>query len=98
MELFTDIRVILCLLACVLMHLLVAVMPRAVSVILGYINIAMHAAMVVLLAFFGKSIEEAVLVYLISLFVYTLSQLIRYRVALTAERRDDGAAKEEGVR
>ena len=82
MELFTNLYAMAALGVCVLLHILCAILPDAVARILNYINIGVHAASVVAFAFFGLKIEEAVLLYLISIFVYSLAQYIRYNVTV----------------
>ena len=82
MELFTNLYAMAALGVCVLLHILCAILPDAVARILNYINIGVHAASVVAFAFFGLKIEEAVLLYLISIFVYSLAQYIRYNLTV----------------
>ena len=82
MELFTNLYAMAALGVCVLLHILCAILPDAVARILNYINIGVHAASVVAFAFFGLKIEQAVLLYLISIFVYSLAQYIRYNVTV----------------
>ncbi len=82
MELFTNLYAMAALGVCVLLHILCAILPDTAARILNYVNIGVHAASVVAFAFFGLKIEEAVLLYLISIFVYSLSQYIRYNLTV----------------
>jgi hypothetical protein len=82
MELFTNLYAMAALGVCILFHILCAILPDTAARILNYVNIGVHAASVVAFAFFGLKIEEAVLLYLISIFVYSLAQYIRYNVTV----------------
>ena len=96
MELFFDIKVLILLGVTLALHVLVALIPsNAVARVLSYVNILWHVALVVLLSFMGKTIQQAVLVYLISVFAYTLIELVCYRLSAKAHRRDSDVKEGE---
>jgi hypothetical protein len=97
MELFLDFKVLILLGASVLLHVLVAFLPAKVARVLSYVNILWHVALVILLSFMGKTIEEAVLVYLISVFVYTLLELLHHRLFCKASDARECDVKEGEV-
>ena len=97
MELFFDLNVLILLGASLALHLLVALLPGKVATVLSYVNILWHVALVVLLSFMGKTIEQAVLIYLISLFVYTLLELLRYHLFDKARAGSHSETKEGEV-
>ena len=96
MELFTNLYAMGTLGVFMVLHVVCVLLPELPAKILGYVNIALHAAGVVAFAFFGLTIEEAVLLYLISVFTYTLAQYVRYTVNARRAALADTVTDEAG--
>ncbi len=96
MELFTNLYAMGTLAVFMLLHVICVLLPELPAKILGYVNIALHVAGVVAFAFFGLTIEEAVLLYLISVFTYTLAQYVRYTVNARRAALADTVTEEAG--
>ena len=96
MKLLSSTPVLVALGVCVILHVLSCLLRGRASRVLSYINIAMHIALVILSAFASLPIEEAVLVYLFSLFVYTLTSTLvtRDRARALREARETFEARE----
>ena len=86
---------------CIILHILSALLPKKAASILAYVNIGLHIVLVLLSAFAALPIEEAVLLYLISLFVYTHTAAISNRCRLarvkSAEAEFEARREEGGV-
>ena len=64
----------------ILLHVVTAIFNGKISKILGYVNIALHIIMILTLLYDGVPIDEAALLYMISVFVYTLARLLRSKI------------------
>ena len=73
MKLLSSPAVLAVLGICIVLHILSCLLHAKAAKVLSYINILLHTVLVVVSAFSALPIEEAVLVYLISLFAYTVS-------------------------
>lgn len=76
----------------VLLHALSVFLPQAVGRPLAYVNLALHACFAPLILFLqaqasAPSIEEAVMLYMASLFAYTLFYSMRHAVCGFLARR-----------
>ena len=93
LKLFSTPAVLLLLLLAIGLHAASVFTGGKTSHIIGYVNIALHLVLFVPMLSAKFHIEEAVLVYLISFFAYTLISVIRYR----ADERRKSAAPEVGA-
>ncbi len=93
MKIFSAPAALVALGVCIILHVAAVCTPERASRILNYVNIGLHVVLVAVLAISGLTIEESVLAYLISLFVYTSASAIRYK--LDAQRTARLAALEE---
>ena len=93
LKLFSTPAVLLLLLLAIGLHAASVFTNGKISQIIGYVNIALHLVLFVPMLGAKFHIEEAVLVYLISFFAYTLISVIRYR----ADERRKSAAPEVGA-
>lgn len=66
--------------ALILLHIVTAIFNGKISKILRYVNIALHIIMILTLLYDGVPIDEAALLYMISVFVYTLTRLLRSKI------------------
>ena len=64
----------------ILLHVVTAIFNGKISKILRYVNIALHIIMILTLLYDGVPIDEAALLYMISVFVYTLTRLLRSKI------------------
>ena len=60
--------------------------------LIAYLNIALHVGLMFVLLYLKLKIEEAVLVYLISVFAYTLAATVTYKVRERAAKRESEPA------
>lgn len=89
-KLFTEPLVLLLLLLLIGMHAAAIFTKGNVSKIIQYVNIGLHLLLFVPMINAKFHIEEAVLVYLISFFAYTLISAFAYkREQAAAERREE---------
>lgn len=72
--------VLVALAAIIAIHVIAALAGSFASRILTYINIVLHLLILIPLVLYKFKIEEAVLVYMISVFAYTLINYIKYRI------------------
>ena len=93
LKLFSTPAVLLLLLLAIGLHAASVFTNGKISQIIGYVNIALHLVLFVPMLSAKFHIEEAVLVYLISFFAYTLISVIRYR----ADERRKSTAPEVGA-
>ena len=93
LKLFSHPVVLLLLLVVIGLHGAAVLAKGTMSKVIGYVNIALHLLMFIPMLGAKFHIEEAVLVYLISFFAYTLISVVRYR----ADERRKGAAPEVGA-
>ena len=93
MKIFSAPAALAALGVCIILHVAAVCIPERASRILNYVNIGLHVVLVAVLAISGLTIEESVLAYLISLFVYTSASAIRYK--LDAQRKARLAVFEE---
>ena len=78
MLLFSTPAVLIPLLVLCALHVAVLFFDRRAARILTFVNIGAHVLLVIPLLFCGFEFSEAVLVYMISLTVYTLSWYAKY--------------------
>ena len=109
MKLFSTPVVLLFLALLILLHFVSLVARGKMAKILNFVNIFLHIALFIPLLDNKFSIEEAVLVYMISLFAYTLFAVLLYRRAVKrserlekirerfSKRKEDSAAREGEV-
>ena len=88
MIIFKTPLVLLALAVLIALHIVSHFVSEKLSKILTFVNIGLHVALLFLLMYKGFTIEEAVLAYMISLFAYTLTAYLTYKLR-------DGKTKEE---
>ena len=79
MLLFKTSSVMLLLAIAIIMHVIAVFAKEKCAKIFSYVNIGLHIYMIVPLLTNHFEIKEAVLVYMISFFIYTLLSLLEYR-------------------
>ncbi|MBQ2737592.1 MAG: hypothetical protein IJF38_02800 [Clostridia bacterium] len=79
MEFLKYPTLLLGLLLFILLHVASAIVRGRLSRLLNYVNLALHIIFLIPMMTLGLTIEDAVLMYMISVFVYTLSQALVYR-------------------
>ena len=79
MEFLKYPTLLLGLLLFILLHIASAIVRGKLSKLLNYVNLALHIIFLIPMMTLGLTIEDAVLMYMISVFVYTLSQALVYR-------------------
>lgn len=89
MKFFTTPVVLIFLCVLILLHAISVVTKGTIAKTTNYVNIILHIAMFVLMLNNKFDIDEAVLVYMISLFMYTFFAVTAYRVAQRRKRKMD---------
>ena len=74
------------------LHLLKVFMPDVIGRITAYLNIAAHVIAIVYFMWLGLTIFQAVLVFMASLFVYTMLNFIPYLVYRASLKKEEGRA------
>ena len=97
LKLFNAPLVLLLLAVLIAMHAAAVFTKGKISVIIGYVNIGLHLLLFVPMLNAKFHIEEAVLVYLISLFAYTLLSLAEYETAKKKAAAEAAAADPGGI-
>ncbi len=87
MKLFQTPIVLLFLLLLILLHIVSLVARGKTAKIINFVNIFLHIALFIPMLNNRFEIEEAVLVYMISIFFYTLFAVIGYRRQCRRERK-----------
>ena len=87
MKLLQTPVVLLFLLLLILLHIVSLVARGKTAKIINFVNIFLHIALFIPMLNSRFSIEEAVLVYMISIFFYTLFAVIGYRRQCRYEKR-----------
>lgn len=77
MTVFLSLPVLLGLAIILVLHILSQRLSELYGKIALFVNIALHIAMFVVLAFLGASADEVVLFFMCSVFLYTLVALIK---------------------
>ena len=103
LKIFTEPAVLLSLIVLIGMHAAAVFTKGRISEILGYVNIGLHLLLFIPMLDAKFHIEEAVLVYLISFFAYTLLSVIEYRAqekraAQSASAETEAAEPSDGVK
>jgi len=88
MTVFENTAALIIACAIILLHIITCILESRISKILKYVNIALHIGLIFPMIFGGMPIDEAVLLYMISIFVYTLSRLARGSLAGRGGRDD----------
>lgn len=70
------------------LHVASVVLRGTWAKLIAYLNIALHVGLMFVLLYLKLKIEEAVLVYLISVFAYTLASTVTYKVRERAAKRE----------
>ncbi len=66
--------------AIIVLHILVAFLPKVPAVIFNVINILLHAFFILPLAYYGFTTEDGALFYMMSLFVYVAIGFTKYKI------------------
>lgn len=88
MVLFQSIASLILLGTVVLIHIATQFVDGILAKILTFVNIALHIAIIIPLLLDSVPIEEALLVYMISIFSYTLFSYLNHIVAVKKEGRE----------
>ena len=91
MKLFETPIVLLFLAVLVVLHFVSLITKGKIAKISNYVNIFLHIVLFIPMLMNKFSIEEAVLVYMISFFIYTLFALIIYRASVGANAKVQAA-------
>ena len=88
MIIFTTPCLLWALIAMCAIHIVTSILPGIVAKILNYANIALHLATLVQLMYFRAEVDEALLLYMISMLAYTAVAYVKYYIlrAITARR------------
>ena len=70
------------------LHVLSVILHGVPARAVTYTNLALHVALLFVLSYLKLKIEEAVLVYLISVFAYTVAATVAYKRALKMTAED----------
>lgn len=89
MVIFSNMWLCGALLAACVLHALASFLPRILSFLVGGVNIVLHIASLVMLMVFKVDVDEALLFFMISIFVYTLLFYIRYEICRRKARREE---------
>ena len=92
MIIFKTPAVLAILAVLIALHVVSLFVSEKIAKILTYVNIGLHILTLLPLLYFKFTIEDGVLVYMISLFAYTLASVIAYEKRKCAE---DTAIREE---
>ena len=87
MKLFETPAVLLFLAVLVILHFVSLVARGKTATIFSYVNIFLHILLFVPMLANKFSIEEAVLVYMISFFMYTLFGVIDHRISVRKKEK-----------
>ena len=80
----------------IVLHAASLLLPPKAAKLVAYLNIVLHVGMLFVLACSKVKIEEAVLVYLVSVFAYTVMATVLYRVSKRKTERE-ASDTEKGV-
>ena len=89
MVLFTTPSILVALILVSGLHIASSFTPGIVSKILNYVNIALHLASLVLLMWQKCEVDETLLFYIISIFVYTVIAFVRYEIGARRAKREE---------
>lgn len=95
MIIFTTPLLLYVLIAMCAIHVVTSVVPRIVAKILNYVNLILHITTLYLLMYTGAKVNEALLLYMISMFVYSLVCFVRYEIFAFVKKRADKVDREE---
>ncbi len=88
--------IIMAILALIIaIHILAAVLKETASRILNFVNIFLHIAMVPLLIYYKFTVEESVLLYMISVTVYTFSFVIKFKTEQKNMKEENKSSDDE---
>jgi hypothetical protein len=66
----------------IVLHVLSMALRGTAARLIAYLNIALHVCLLFVLSYLKLKIEEAVLVYLISVFAYTVAATVMYKLSV----------------
>ena len=89
MILFTTPCLLWVMIAMCVIHLAVNILPGIVAKILNYLNIGLHLATLVQLMYYRAEVDEALLLYMISMLVYTAVAYVKYYILRAVSARRD---------
>jgi hypothetical protein len=95
MIIFTTPLLLYALIAMCAIHVITSVVPGIVAKILNYVNLVLHIATLYLLMYTGAKVNEALLLYMISMFIYSLVYFVRYEIVKLIAGRKENARGEE---
>jgi len=89
MVIFESIPLLIMISAILILDICKEFVTGAVAKVLAIVNIALHIVLIFPLMQASAPISEAVLVYMCSTFVYTLSFFVRHSIMTGRERREE---------
>ena len=81
MTIFTNPWLLIALIAVCVLHILANFLPGILAKIVNYVNIGLHIASLGLLMWQRCNVDESLLFFMISIFVYTLVAFVYYEVS-----------------
>ena len=81
----------------IILHVLSVALRGIAAKLTAYLNVALHVGLLFVLSYLKLKIEEAVLVYLISVFAYTVAATVAYKLSLKKAPAEESAPTEESV-
>ena len=95
MIIFTTPLLLYALITMCAIHVITSIVPGIVAKILNYVNLVLHIVTLYLLMYAGAKVNEALLLYMISMFIYSLVSFVRYEIAKLIAGRKENARGEE---
>ena len=89
MQVFESPLVLCMICAMIILHIISYFTHGIVPKILTYVNIALHIALIYPLISYGFKIDESVLLYMISFFVFVLVRFVGVRIEERRGKTDD---------
>lgn len=101
MTLFSSPIVLAALVVILILHVISPLLPHGIARPLAYVNIVLHIALILPLIYFDFDLEEAVLIYMISLFTYTSTGFVCQKISerkggFTDTSHEESTSAEEG--
>lgn len=81
----------------IILHVLSVALRGTAAKLTAYLNVALHVGLLFVLSYLKLKIEEAVLVYLISVFAYTVAATVAYKLSLKKAPAEQSVPTEESA-
>ena len=89
MIIFTTPMLFAALIAMCAIHIAVSFLPSLIAKILNYVNLGLHIATLVLLMYYRADVDEALLLYMVSIFVYSVNAAVRYKIGSKRKNKEE---------